>query len=141
MKNLVTTNFTLWFLDLATGVQVLKMSHYRHERKWLTAFQDSVHSKRVSFVIDFIPLAYARPQYVGCSNYDAANMDVNSEQVRLVRTSASLTQRTIMLTLYYKAACDKTRGHAVAQLVEALRYKPEGRGFDSSWCHWNFSLT
>ena len=23
------------------------------------------------------------------------------------------------------------RGHAVAQLVEALRYKPEGRGFDS----------
>jgi hypothetical protein len=24
-----------------------------------------------------------------------------------------------------------TRGHAVAQLVEALRYKPKGRGFDS----------
>ena len=32
-------------------------------------------------------------------------------------------------------------GHAVAQLVEALRYKPEGRGFASRWCHWNFSLT
>jgi hypothetical protein len=30
------------------------------------------------------------------------------------------------------------RGHAVAQLVEVLRYKPEGRGFDSRWCHWNF---
>jgi hypothetical protein len=29
----------------------------------------------------------------------------------------------------------------VAQLVEALRYKPEGLGFDSQWCHWNFSLT
>jgi hypothetical protein len=29
----------------------------------------------------------------------------------------------------------------VAQLVEALRYKPEDRGFDSRWCHWNFSLT
>jgi hypothetical protein len=28
----------------------------------------------------------------------------------------------------------------VAQLVEALRYKPEGREFDSRWCHWNFSL-
>jgi hypothetical protein len=26
---------------------------------------------------------------------------------------------------------------AVAQLVQALRYKPEGRGFDSRWCHWN----
>jgi len=30
---------------------------------------------------------------------------------------------------------------AVAQLVEALRCKPEGRGFDSRWCHWDFSLT
>jgi hypothetical protein len=29
----------------------------------------------------------------------------------------------------------------VAQLVEALRYKPEGRWLDSPWCHWNFSLT
>jgi hypothetical protein len=28
-------------------------------------------------------------------------------------------------------------GRAVAQLVEALRYKPERRGFDSRWCHWN----
>ena len=26
----------------------------------------------------------------------------------------------------------------MAQLVEALRYKPTGRGFDSRWCHWNF---
>jgi hypothetical protein len=30
--------------------------------------------------------------------------------------------------------------HAVAQLVEALRYKL-GRGFDTGWCHLNFSLT
>jgi hypothetical protein len=29
----------------------------------------------------------------------------------------------------------------VAQLVEALRYKSEGRGFDSRSCYWNFSLT
>ena len=29
----------------------------------------------------------------------------------------------------------------MAQLDEALRYKPEGRGFDSRWCQWNFSLT
>jgi hypothetical protein len=30
---------------------------------------------------------------------------------------------------------------AVLQLVETLSYKPEGRGFDSRWCYWNFSLT
>ena len=28
--------------------------------------------------------------------------------------------------------------HAVAQLLEALRYKQEGRGFDSRCCHKNF---
>jgi len=26
-------------------------------------------------------------------------------------------------------------GHPVAQLVKALRYKPEGRGFDFRWGH------
>jgi hypothetical protein len=31
--------------------------------------------------------------------------------------------------------------YAVAQLVEALRYKREGRGFNSRWCHRNFSST
>jgi hypothetical protein len=29
----------------------------------------------------------------------------------------------------------------VAQLVEALRYKPEGRGFNPQLFQWNFSLT
>jgi len=28
------------------------------------------------------------------------------------------------------------KGQAVGQLVEALRYKPEGSGFDSQWCHY-----
>ena len=32
-------------------------------------------------------------------------------------------------------------GHAVAQLVEALLYKPEGCRFDFRWFHWNFALT
>ena len=25
----------------------------------------------------------------------------------------------------------------MAQLVEALRCKPDGRGFDSRWCYWS----
>jgi len=28
----------------------------------------------------------------------------------------------------------------MVQLVEALCYKSEGRGFNYRWCHWNFSL-
>jgi len=31
-------------------------------------------------------------------------------------------------------------GYAVAQLVKALRYKPEDRGFDSRWGHWDFFI-
>ena len=31
--------------------------------------------------------------------------------------------------------------HAVAQSVEPLLYKSEGREFDSRLFHWNFSLT
>ena len=31
-------------------------------------------------------------------------------------------------------------GYAVAQFVETLHYKPEGRRFDSRWGHWDFSL-
>jgi hypothetical protein len=30
---------------------------------------------------------------------------------------------------------------AVAQVVEALRYKLEGGGLDSCWGHWDISLT
>ena len=29
----------------------------------------------------------------------------------------------------------------MTQLVEALRYNPEGRGFSSRRCHWKFSST
>jgi hypothetical protein len=34
-----------------------------------------------------------------------------------------------------------THTYAVEQLVEALRYKPEGREFDSQGGHWNSSVT
>jgi len=44
-----------------------------------------------------------------------------------------------------RGLCDELITHPeeymVAWLVEALRYKPEGRGFESRWCHRNFSLT
>jgi hypothetical protein len=34
-----------------------------------------------------------------------------------------------------------TWGNVVAQLVEALCYKPEDGWFGSQWGHWDFSLT
>jgi hypothetical protein len=34
-----------------------------------------------------------------------------------------------------------TLSHFVVGHAVALSYKPEGRGFDSRWCHWKFLLT
>ena len=39
--------------------------------------------------------------------------------------------------ILYNKGC-AARGDVV---VKALRYKPADRGFDSRWCHWNFSVT
>jgi hypothetical protein len=47
--------------------------------------------------------------------------------------TASVIQICLILDLNW--------GHIVAELVEALSYKPEGRGFDARRHHWNFSLT
>ena len=48
------------------------------------------------------------------------------------------------ISLQAQIICEKRlkdSGHAVVQLVEALRYKAEGRWFDSRWCHRFFSST
>jgi hypothetical protein len=36
---------------------------------------------------------------------------------------------------------DYRRGARGGVVVKALRYKPAGLGFDSQWCHLNFSVT
>jgi len=43
--------------------------------------------------------------------------------------------KLLQITVYNYVCYTYSTGHAVAQLVEALRYKPEGPGFDSRWCH------
>jgi len=43
--------------------------------------------------------------------------------------------------LYFSWNLYPVWGRALAQLVEAMHYKPEGRKFDSRWCHRNLSLT
>jgi len=40
----------------------------------------------------------------------------------------------ILWKLKFHFRIHKSPGDTVAQLVEALRYKPEGGGFDSRWC-------
>jgi len=76
--------------------------------------------------ISHIPLVHYRFNMFQLKRPSLGNNIINSE-------NSVINKRLYALPL--------ALGHAVAQLVEALRYKPEGRGFDFRWCHWNFSLT
>ena len=42
----------------------------------------------------------------------------------------------LTINMYFTVLTEKM-GHAVAQLAEALRYKPEVREFDLRWGHWD----
>jgi hypothetical protein len=41
----------------------------------------------------------------------------------------------------FKADSGQNTGARGGAVVEALRYKPEGRGIDCRGCHWNILLT
>jgi uncharacterized lipoprotein NlpE involved in copper resistance len=71
---------------------------------------------------------------------------------RMLRRVIFAAQKWTVLTVDYtgKVEASGVRGKKVLHtlegsrggvLVKALRYKPASRGFDSRWCHWNFSVT
>jgi hypothetical protein len=47
----------------------------------------------------------------------------------------------IIVTIHIKKNTKYFDGARGGVVVKALPYKPAGRGFDSRWCHWNFSVT
>jgi len=67
--------------------------------------------------------------------------DTHSECVMLMEfpIATMVTRKSLIVTYIHNYIfCLGARGGVV---VKALRYKPVGRGFDSRWCHWNFSVT
>ena len=51
-----------------------------------------------------------------------------------------LYQSAVVAGVNYIFYCYK-EGACGGLVVKALRYKLAGHGFDSRWCHWNFSVT
>jgi hypothetical protein len=62
--------------------------------------------------------------------------EINEEGKKDRQKEAKDTPNVSILTTY-----DYTVGAGGGVMVKALRYKLAGRGFDSRWCHWNFSVT
>jgi hypothetical protein len=54
-----------------------------------------------------------------------------------LETTGLTSAPAITVKMHFTILLEKM-GHGVAQLIEALRYKPEGRGFDFQWGHWDF---
>jgi hypothetical protein len=81
-----------------------------------------------------------------CRGCWTLHVSCNRPNVLLPVEVLSCTDLEISGLLVFEKCCGhfrlptKINLEAVAELVEALRYKPEGRGLDSRWCHWNFSL-
>ena len=48
---------------------------------------------------------------------------------------------TKVRTLYILLTYSEDEGVRGGVVIKALRHKPAGRGFDSQWCHWKFSVT
>jgi hypothetical protein len=82
-------------------------------------------------------------------SYCVKCLHVNKKQIYCISTSSRsfiiiiITIIIIIVTLFILCTYIYIyiyiyMGHAVAQLVEAQCNKPEGRGFDAQWCHWNF---
>jgi hypothetical protein len=55
---------------------------------------------------------------------------------QIIQLHVSIPIRIIIRFLHKHCILKVKRGYTVVQLVEALRYKPEGRGFDSRLGHW-----
>jgi len=51
----------------------------------------------------------------------------------------SACEMTVMFIL--SILINVVQGARSGVVVKALYYKPAGRGFDSQWCRWNFSVT
>jgi len=67
---------------------------------------------------------------------------ISNFEFQIHAKNTRMTREDIVLLGLFKSICTVLLcEHAVAQLVEALRYKSEGRGLDSRWCYCNFSLT
>jgi hypothetical protein len=63
---------------------------------------------------------------------------LKSRKPRFIYTQISVDFHGMYVTMGFLSFGLGARGGVMAK---SLRYKPVGRGFESRWCYWNFSVT
>ena len=124
-------------------ISYFSVTHLTHSKARFLFFADGViHYPIVcnDSIVTLAAPASSEPPIPGNREF----LTLKMEALRSFETSGTTrpkplchTTRDLNIYCYIRFGCTLL----VAQLVEALRYKPEGREFDSRWCHWNFSLT
>jgi hypothetical protein len=79
--------------------------------------------------------------FVNVASHDSSSILATTLQLSKVQAENLVFETVILWLKIYIITIQIGDTLLVAQLVEALRYKLEGRGFDFRWCHWNFLLT
>jgi hypothetical protein len=115
--------FTLGFMNLN-----LLDSNHRHFRQKITWFLSVERFRQIVISLSFSFSPPWRWPHEWSKHVDDYSVIKLQSQIRA--HLLALFKNSV----HFTAAC----GGAV---FKALRYKPEGRGFDSRWCHWNFSVT
>jgi hypothetical protein len=123
-------------LVLVSATRRMPQTFFNTKKKQLPSPVNSLlsHCTQSSFHLQLLeqPLPYEHNERYGMINIESGTIHHESHNFALIRRSESRHKKLQLLT---------DRAYAVAQLVEAIRYKPESRGFDSRWSHSNFSLT
>ena len=74
-------------------------------------------------------------------SYSILRNSFHAMMLRVGMRSVTTGISHVILTYHYFQISRTKLTFLPVFLQVALCYKPEGRGFDSRWCHWNFSLT
>ena len=138
--------FEAWFVDLPHPPSTKMYAVTRTSNIFELSNQKSAKEKYLSNITYGVTEVYSRYFEYECS--------CSKNTLLCVPTTLTSTKgEALYVTMIYRnmdsmfmVVCTKLMtlyrmGHAVVQLVDALCYEPEGPGFNSRWCHWNFSLT
>ena len=106
------------------------VKHWHYEGRLISSL--TLTTRQIVFLLFCVP-------YCGmCPHPGRYWFLVNDQHDAQFFTNVTHNSLLCIYFYFYLSTCFEAPGGVA---VKTLRYKPAGRGFDSRWCHWSFSLT